>query len=222
LTLAANATPPPPTANLTITPSNTTLALTPHTTTQSQNPASSPVPPSSTLPATQPQTVNSKPETSSPSDPLLAAAQTAAAAGNFTDAIRDYWKALAKDDSNPDTWLALGQAYLANKQYPDAASVAQEAIRRAPDNAAYTVFSLQVEKVSQPSARYQTDLSAAYQKFPDDADLALTLSDAFHQQGDTRDASLVLTNYLGLAPATDPRRNDVQDALDNISASAKH
>ncbi len=203
-TLTANTSTPPPAANLTTSPSNTTATLASNTTPQTpvQNPQLT------TTPGTQ---------QSPPSDPLLAAAQKAAAAGQFPDAIRLYWKVLANDDSSPDTWLALGQAYLANKQYPDAASVAQEAIRRAPANPDYTVFFLQIEKTLQPAARYQAELSAAAQKFPDSADLALTLSDAFHQQNDTRDATLVLTNYLSRAPVTDPRRNDVQDALNNLA-----
>jgi tetratricopeptide (TPR) repeat protein len=157
-------------------------------------------------------------EPATPPDPLLVAAQQAQDAGKYPDAIRAYLKALAKDDTSPDTWLGLAQAYYANKQYPNAASIAQEAIRRAPDNPVYTVYYLQVVKASQSPARYQTELVAASSQFPVNADIALALADSFQQQGDIRDATSVLTDFLHRAP-DDPRRPEVQDALDNLPAS---
>lgn len=156
-------------------------------------------------------------EPATPPDPLLVAAQQAKDAGKYSDAIRAYLKALAKDDTSPDTWLGLAQAYFANKQYPNAASIAQEAIRRAPDNPVYTVFYLQVVKASQSPARYQTELVAASSQFPVNADIALALADSFQQQGDIHDATSVLTDFLHRAP-DDPRRPEVQDALDNLPA----
>jgi tetratricopeptide (TPR) repeat protein len=161
---------------------------------------------------------NTPAEPATPPDPLLADAKKAADAGQYPDAIRLYWKVLGKDDSNPDTWLALGQTYLASKQYNDAANVSQEAIRRAPDNAIYTLFYLQVEKASKTPEQYQAELSAASDKFPASADLALDLADAFNQHGDAHDATTVLNNYLRQAPPNDPRRSDIQDALANLPA----
>ena len=82
----------------------------------------------------------------------------------------------------------------------------------------YTVYYLQVVKASQSPARYQTELVAASSQFPVNADIALALADSFQQQGDIRDATSVLTDFLHRAP-DNPRRPEVQDALDNLPAS---
>jgi tetratricopeptide (TPR) repeat protein len=149
--------------------------------------------------------------------PLLADAKKAHDEGRDADAIKAYWKALALDETPADTWLALAQAYFDNKQYSEAASTSQEAIRRAPDNPAYTVFYLQVVKAAQPVSRYQSELNAAYEKFPADADIAFALADSFKDSGDRHDAALVYTDFIQRNP-TDPRRPDAEAALSDLIA----
>jgi tetratricopeptide (TPR) repeat protein len=218
-TLTSNNTTPdntdtPATEPLTSSTGNTTTAST--TTSPpsalSNQPSSSPSVPSTTSAPSVPSLP--------PPDPLLAAAQQAQAEGRFPDAIRTYWKILAKDDSSPDTWLALAQSYNSLKQFSDAANTAQEAIRRAPTNPTYTLFYLQIIKTSQTPFAYQSACNTAYQQFPDSADLALTLADAFHQAGDNRDSTTVLNDYLHRHP-TDPRSPDFQSALANLPAKAQ-
>jgi len=149
--------------------------------------------------------------------PFLADAKKAHDDGRDADAIKAYWKALALDETPADTWLALAQAYFDNKQYSEAASTSQEAIRRAPENPAYTVFYLQVVKAAQPVSRYQSELNAAYEKFPADADIAFALADSFKDSGDTHDAALVYTDFIQRNP-TDPRRPDAEAALSDLIA----
>lgn len=132
---------------------------------------------------------------------LLAAAETATFQRDFQGAISLYWQALALNNTNPSTWSSLSQAFILSGQSKNAETSALEAIRLAPRTVNYTIDYLRIAQRSKPPKQFIAELKTAYDRFPRNPDIILSLARAYDRLNkDSASAKSLYERFLELAP----------------------
>lgn len=133
--------------------------------------------------------------------------------GNFSEAIRNFQRALARQNSDPDVWLELSEAQFQAGENVRAPASASEAIRRAPNDPQYFLQYIRVSAPTTPLARTIRELESARSRFPESPAVALTLAHAYEDQGSLNYAKRMYEIFLSLAPPTHPDRPEVEARL---------
>jgi tetratricopeptide (TPR) repeat protein len=144
---------------------------------------------------------------------LLEEADRAQLEGDYDSAIGLYWQALATANNDPATWNQLSQAYFAINQLQNAETAALEAIRFAPSEIKYTLDYLRIAQRSKPATQFLAELETAYDRFPSNPEVALSLARAHERIGNnSRAAQSLYRRFLEIAP-NHPLRAEADAAL---------
>jgi len=135
-------------------------------------------------PAEQPKTL----------EELLMDAETAEIERDFKSAIRKYWAAISIANNRADVWNLLSRAYLVDGQLQNAETAALEAVRLKPKEVAYTLDYLRVAQRSRPPEEFLAQLETAYDRFPTNPELTLSLARAHERI--SKDAFVARNLYL--------------------------
>lgn len=144
---------------------------------------------------------------------LLEEADRAQLEGDYDSAIGLYWQALATANNDPATWNQLSQAYFAINQLQNAETAALEAIRFAPSEIKFTLDYLRIAQRSKPATQFLAELETAYDRFPSNPEVALSLARAQERIGNnSRAAQSLYRRFLEIAP-NHPLRAEADAAL---------
>ena len=144
---------------------------------------------------------------------LLEEADRAQLEGDYDSAIGLYWQALATANNDPATWNQLSQAYFAINQLQNAETAALEAIRFAPSEIKFTLDYLRIAQRSKPATQFLAELETAYDRFPSNPEVALSLARAHERIGNnSRAAQSLYRRFLEIAP-NHPLRAEADAAL---------
>jgi tetratricopeptide (TPR) repeat protein len=133
--------------------------------------------------------------------------------GEFSEAIRNFQRALARQNSDPEIWLELSEAQFQAGENVRAPASASEAVRRAPNNPKYFLQYIRVSAPTNPLARTIRELEAAQNRFPESPAVALTLARAYEDQGSLNYARRMYEIFLTLASSNHPDRPEVEARL---------
>ncbi len=136
----------------------------------------------------------------------FAAAQVAAADGDFTRALSLCQKALEIDASSPATWLVASQIEVALREYVAADLAATNAAKLSSDPS-YTVALLQLyidHRLGLENGRAQAAATLAIQRFPESEPIRYLAGLIFSFVGQPALSYYALRDAIGLDP-TDPR-----------------
>lgn len=109
---------------------------------------------------------------------LISNAKRAEIERNFKSAIADYWAAMGIDNNRADIWNNLSRAYLIDGQIANADIAALEAVRLEPLTITYTLDYLRVAQKSKTPYEFLAQLETAYDRFPTNAEIILSLARA--------------------------------------------
>ena len=144
---------------------------------------------------------------------LLADAETAEVDRNFKDAISKYWSAIGLTNDRADVWNRLSRAYLVDGQLKNAETAALEAIRLEPSQVSYTLDYLRVAQRSRPPKEFLSQLETAYDRFPANAELTLSLARTHERiSRDGFTARNLYQRFIDLAP-NHPLVQEARDAI---------
>lgn len=154
---------------------------------------------------------------SAPYEEQLAYAREQRAAGNWLDALQGYTRALTRDDRDPLVWFELSDTHYRAGQLDWARASAQEAARRAPDDAKYALQVIRVQQQNLSAAQLIGLLDGLRQRFPESPEVTLTLARAYRTlTADTRSARVLYERFLDLAPLAHPQRAAAEQELANL------
>jgi tetratricopeptide (TPR) repeat protein len=140
-----------------------------------------------------------------------------AAQGDPKGAAIAYWKAVGQDDSRPDLWLKLTNAYRALREWPEAEACVLEARRRDRQNPDIEIVYLDIVRQTRPYDQFLDEVESSRSRYPQDPDIAIALADALSATGqDTIQAIRAYEDFLLLAPPDDPRRQQAKNSLNRI------
>ncbi|RKX36376.1 MAG: hypothetical protein DRP71_00290 [Verrucomicrobia bacterium] len=140
-----------------------------------------------------------------------------AAQGDPQGAAVAYWKAVGQDDTRPELWLKLTNAYRALRQWPEAEACLLEARRRDRQNPDIEIIYLEIIRQTRPYDQFLDEVESSRSRFPQDPDIAIRLADALSATGqDTIRAIRAYEDFLLLAPPDDSRRQQAQNTLNRI------
>lgn len=136
--------------------------------------------------------------------------------GNYDESIRNYQRALARDNSNPQVWSELSRSQILAGKFVPALASANEAIRRDPARPAYLLQYFEAAEEAMPAGQRMRELEAAHRKFPENPDLALKLADSYEETSHPSYAQRMLQEFLRLAPPNHPERAEVEARLNSF------
>lgn len=146
-------------------------------------------------------------------DDFLRLARRQVLAGDFSEAIRNFQRALARDSSRPEIWRELSEAQFQNEDHIAAPASASEAMQRAPNEPQYLLQYLRVAAPTMPQQRLVRELEAARLRFPTNPAITLTLARAYDDAGSRGYAERMYQEFLRLAASNHPNRPEVEDRL---------
>ena len=147
---------------------------------------------------------------------LISNARSAQNDRNYINSIRLYWQALGQANNNPEIWDELSQVYLLDKQLANAETTALEAIRLSPSEIKYTINYLRIAQRNKPSGQFLAELETAYDRFPKNADIALSLARAYDKVANNTTAARFMYNrFLEISPSH-PLRAEADAALERF------
>ena len=147
---------------------------------------------------------------------LISNARNARFKGNSVNSIRFYWQALGQANNNPEIWDELSQVYLVDNQLANAETTALEAIRLSPSEIKYTINYLRIAQRNKPSNQFIAELETAYDRFPKNADIALSLARAYDKiANNTTAAEFMYKRFLEISPSH-PLRTEAEAALERL------
>ncbi|PDH28388.1 MAG: hypothetical protein CNC89_04835 [Puniceicoccaceae bacterium MED-G31] len=147
---------------------------------------------------------------------LISNARNAQFEGNYIKSIRFYWQALGQANNNPEIWDELSEVYLLDNQLANAETTALEAIRLSPSEIKYTINYLRVAQRNKPSNQFLAELETAYDRFPKNADIALSLARAYDKIANNSTAAGFMYNrFLEISPSH-PLRAEADAALERL------
>lgn len=111
--------------------------------------------------------------------PLPERARQAAADGNNEEAIRLYWRALGEAPNDPALLQQLSNLYLVEGQLRNAETTILEAIRLAPQSVGLTLQHLRIQQRLLDPGSFVRSVERAAERFPRNADVALSLARAY-------------------------------------------
>ena len=147
---------------------------------------------------------------------LVSQARSLRADGSITEAIHHYKRALVLNDSQPEVWAELSEAYLETGNDRWAQATASEAVRREVDNPKWILQFLRAAQRTMESDRLVAEMETAYRRFPENPEVILVLARAFAGGGNERNARLLYYKFLRLVPDDHPNRISVQEELRRI------
>jgi tetratricopeptide (TPR) repeat protein len=151
---------------------------------------------------------------------LLKQAENATLQRDFKSAIRIYWQALGRDNTDPLTWSRLSQSYTLSGETRNAETTALEAVRLAPANVEYTLDYLRVAQRSKSPRQFLAELETAYDRFPSNPEIILSLARAFQRiSNDGPAAATLYRQFIELVPRH-PLRPEAEAALATIEQPA--
>ena len=136
--------------------------------------------------------------------------------GDYINSIRFYWQALGQANNNPEIWDELSEVYLLDNQLANAETTALEAIRLSPSKIKYTINYLRTAQRNKPSNQFLAELETAYDRFPKNADIALSLARAYDKIANNSTAAGFMYNrFLEISPSH-PLRAEADAALERL------
>lgn len=121
--------------------------------------------------------------------------------GDFQKSIDSYKKALILNPKMANVWHELSLAYSGNKDLKEAEQSAMKAINIEPENLGYTFNHLKLIKTNSSDEIFLDELTKARDRFPNNADLTLTLAQTYHKKGnDNTNAKMYYEEFLQQAP----------------------
>ena len=146
-------------------------------------------------------------------DAILNEAEQTMLQRDFETAIQFYWQALDQARDLANIWHKLSQAYFQAGQIQNAETTALEAIRLQPREVDYTLEYLRLTQHSKKSNQFLTELETAYDRFPRNPEIAISLARAYERIAGNRPAARALyQRFLEIAPKH-PLRKEASDAL---------
>lgn len=173
-------------------------------------------------PATQPEPeIITQTEPSPPSlVELLASAENATLQRDFKTAVRLYWQALGQDNTNAQTWSQLSKAYTLSGETRNAETTALEAVRLAPTEVEFTLDYLRVAQRSKTPRQFLAELEIAFDRFPRNPEITLTLARALQRiSNDRTAASALYQQFIDRFPRH-PLRPEAEAALITLAKPA--
>ena len=147
---------------------------------------------------------------------LISNARSAQYDRDYIKSIRLYWQALGQANNNPEIWDELSQVYLLDKQLANAETTALEAIRLSPSEIKYTINYLRIAQRNKPSGQFLAELETAYDRFPKNAEIALSLARAYDKiANNTTAAGFMYNRFLEISPSH-PLRAEADAALERL------
>lgn len=135
--------------------------------------------------------------------------------GNLDQAVRNFQRALARNNSDPEVWRELSETQYQAGDFVRARASASEAVRRAPDDPGYLLQYLRVAQRTLPQSQLLRELEAARNRFPRSGAVALALGRAYDAQGSRGYAGRMYREFLRLAPPDHPDRAEIEALLNN-------
>jgi tetratricopeptide (TPR) repeat protein len=161
------------------------------------------------------------PETSPPSlETLLADAENATLQRDFKGAVRLYWQALGQDNTNPQTWSALSKAYTLSGETRNAETTALEAVRLAPTEVEFTLDYLRIAQRSKTPRSFLAELEIAFDRFPRNPEITLSLARALQRISNDRPAAAALYQQFINRFPRHPLRPEADAALVTLAQPA--
>lgn len=134
--------------------------------------------------------------------------------GNYQRASDLYWNYLANDNSDPEVWRELSNAFLNQEQYRPARAAALEAIRRDPQNLVYIFQHLRVVQKTESPERFLQELQNTRRRFPRSPDVSLALARTYDKAfNDPSNSQFYYREFLRLSGSEHPSRNEANQAL---------
>ncbi|NCG08748.1 MAG: hypothetical protein GWO81_04150 [Verrucomicrobia bacterium] len=160
-------------------------------------------------------------ESSPPSlEELLADAENATLQRDFKGAVRLYWQALGQDNTNPQTWSQLSKAYTLSGETRNAETTALEAVRLAPTEVEFTLDYLRIAQRSKSPRQFLAELEIAFDRFPRNPEITLSLARALQRISNDRPAASALYQQFIDRFPRHPLRPEAEAALVTLSQSA--
>lgn len=161
------------------------------------------------------------PEPSPPSlEELLADAENATLQRDFKGAVRLYWQALGQDNTNPQTWSQLSKAYTLSGETRNAETTALEAVRLAPTEVEFTLDYLRIAQRSKSPRQFLAELEIAFDRFPRNPEITLSLARALQRISNDRPAASALYQQFIDRFPRHPLRPEADAALLTLSQPA--
>lgn len=147
---------------------------------------------------------------------LIEEANRAVLNNELDSATRLYRRILEDNANRPVIWNQLAQIYLANEEYSSAENAALEAIRKAPENIAYTLNYLKIAKKTKSEIRFLSELSSAAKQFPNSPEIALSLARAYDRNSRYKfRAKEYYIKFITLDP-NHPQRAEAEAAISRL------
>ncbi|MEC8333117.1 MAG: tetratricopeptide repeat protein [Verrucomicrobiota bacterium] len=132
---------------------------------------------------------------------LLSDASAAELEQDYNSAITNYWTAMGVNNNRADIWNLLSRAYFADGQIANADIAALEAVRLEPLTVAYTLDYLRVAQKSKLPNAFLSQLEIAYSRFPESAEIILSLARAHERiSGQNATARNLYLRFIEIAP----------------------
>ena len=149
-------------------------------------------------------------------DSMIEAANRAVLSNELETATHLYRSILENSDNRPVIWNQLAQVYLANGEFSSAENAALEAIRKAPNNIAYTLNYLKIAKKTKSEIRFLSELSTAAKQFPNSPEIALSLARAYDRNSRYKfRAKEYYIKFITLDP-NHPQRAEAETAISRL------
>jgi len=147
---------------------------------------------------------------------FLKAARGDFTAGDYPSAIRNFQRALIRNNTDPQVWSELSESQFISGAYAAAPGSASEAVRRAPENPTYLLQYLKSSKEVITEERMISEAKAALRQFPNNPEITLILAQAYETAGNLRNAAALYHIFLDLTGETHPRYLEIQNQLDSL------
>ena len=149
-------------------------------------------------------------------DSMIEAANRAVLNNELETATQLYRSILEDSGNRPVIWNQLAQVYLANGEFSSAENAALEAIRKAPNNIAYTLNYLKIAKKTKSEIRFLSELSTAAKQFPNSPEIALSLARAYDRNSRYKfRAKEYYIKFITLDP-NHPQRAEAEAAISRL------
>ena len=151
---------------------------------------------------------------------LLTEAEGAKLQRDFKGAIRLYWQALGLDNTTPETWSQLSQTYTLSGETRNAETTALEAVRLAPTEVVYTLDYLRIAQRSKSPKAFLAELKIAFDRFPNNPEITLSLARALQRISEDRPAATALYQQFIQQFPRHPLRPEAEAALATLAQPA--
>lgn len=135
--------------------------------------------------------------------------------GDYQQALKAYWQALAKQPEDVALWHELCAVYYQIEDYYHAEMVILEAMRRVPRHLGIRMNYLKIVQHRYSSEELMAELRKAKAEFPRNADITLALAQGYASTGDRR-AEILYRQFLQEASIDHPKHVQVRALLESL------